>query len=56
MKVLNWLKVKKLAKKNKYQVLMMRDLMKYEEAADKLEAAHKNFEKLKKKIELFEPE
>jgi len=37
---LNWLKVKKLAKTNKYRVFMMRDLMKYEDAADKLKAAH----------------
>ena len=39
VKVLNWLK-KKLAKTNRYQVLMMKDLMKYEDAADKLQAAH----------------
>ena len=34
---------------------MMRDLMKYEDSADKLKAAHSNFEKLKKKIGIFEP-
>ena len=56
VKVLNWLKKKKLAKSNKYRVLMMKDLMKYEDAADKLQAAHKNFEKIKKRIGIFEPE
>jgi hypothetical protein len=50
------LKAKKNAKTNKHQVLMMKDLMKYEDAADKLAAAHLNLSKLKKKIGLFEPE
>jgi hypothetical protein len=35
---------------------MMKDLMKYEDAADKLDAAHKNFEKIKRRIGIFEPE
>lgn len=35
---------------------MMRDLMKYEDAADKLKAAYQNYEELKRKIGIFEPE
>ena len=51
MKVLNWLKKKKHAKTNKHKFLMMKDLMKYEDAADKLKAAYQEYDEIKRKIE-----